>query len=127
MGVVRMREKVGYYGVLGCLIVSIISAQFLKSEWTPFILCIGIFIFAPLYRWKEWKTYSRKKKIIYGIEFVIIISTIPFLLKKGYEQMNDIAIFQGWLLVAKWLYLLFILIVVTAIAKKANGKIFVNE
>ncbi len=41
--------------------------------------------------------------------------------------MNDIAIFQGWLLVAKWLYLLFILIVVTAIAKKANRKIFVNE
>ncbi|OTW83296.1 hypothetical protein BK702_24550 [Bacillus thuringiensis serovar cameroun] len=122
-----MREKVGYYGVLGCLIVSIISVQFLKSEWTPFILCIGIVIFAPLYRWKEWKTYSRKKKIIYSIEFVIIISTIPFLLKKGYEQMNDIAIFQGWLLVAKWLYLLFILIVVTAIAKKANGKIFVNE
>ncbi|HDR3887836.1 TPA: YoqO family protein [Bacillus cereus] len=122
-----MREKIGYYGVLICLIVSIISAQFLKSEWMPVILCIGVFIFAPLYRWKEWKTYSRKKKIIYSIEFVIIISTIPFLLIKGNEQMNDIAIFQGWLLFAKWLYLLFILIAVAVIAKKVNGKIFVNE
>ncbi|MES5892850.1 MULTISPECIES: YoqO family protein [Bacillus cereus group] len=122
-----MREKIGYYGVLGCLLLSIILGQFLKSEWVPVILCIGVLIFAPLYRWKEWKTYSRKKKIIYSIEFVIIISTIPFLLIKGYEQMNDIAIFQGWLLVAKWLYLLFILIAIAVIAKKVNGKIFVNE
>ncbi|WP_242307900.1 YoqO family protein [Bacillus cereus group sp. BfR-BA-01331] len=122
-----MREKIGYYGVLGCLLLSVISGQFLKSEWVPVILCIGVLIFAPLYRWKEWKTYSRKKKIIYSIEFVIIISTIPFLLIKGYEQMNDIAIFQGWLLVAKWLYLIFTLIAVAVIAKKVNEKLFVNE
>lgn len=75
-----MREKIGYYGVLVCLLLSVISGQFLTSEWVPVILCIGIFIFAPLYRWKEWETYSRKKKIIYSVEFVIIISTIPFLL-----------------------------------------------
>lgn len=127
MEVVRMREKIGYYGVLGCLLLSIISGQFLDSEWTPVILCIGVFIFAPLYRWKEWKTYSRKKKIIFSIEFVIIISTIPFLLIKGYEQINEIAIFQGWLLLTKWLYLIFILIAVTVVAKKINGKIFANE
>ena len=127
MEVVRMREKIGYYGVLACLLLSIISGQFLNSEWTPVILCIGVFIFAPLYRWKEWKTYSRKKKIIFSIEFVIIISTIPLLLIKGYEQINEIAIFQGWLLLTKWLYLIFILIAVTVVAKKVNGKIFANE
>lgn len=68
-----------------------------------------------------------EKKIIFSIEFVIIISTIPFLLIKGYEQINEIAIFQGWLLLTKWLYLIFILIAVTVVAKKVNGKIFANE
>lgn len=127
MEVVRMREKIGYYGVLACLLLSVISGQFLKSEWVPVILCIGVLIFAPMYRWNEWKAYSRKKKIIFSIEFVIIISTIPFLLIKGYEQINEIAIFQGWLLLTKWLYLIFILIAVTVVAKKVNGKIFANE
>lgn len=126
MEVVRMREKIGYYGVLACLLLSVISGQFLKSEWVPVILCIGVLIFAPMYRWNEWKAYSRKK-IIFSIEFVIIISTIPFLLIKGYEQINEIAIFQGWLLLTKWLYLIFILIAVTVVAKKVNGKIFANE
>ena len=53
-----------------------------KSEWVPVILCIGVLIFAPMYRWDEWKAYSRKKKIVFSIEFVMIISTIPFLLLK---------------------------------------------
>lgn len=122
-----MIEKIGYYGVLACLLLSIISGQFLNSEWTPVILCIGVFIFAPLYRWKEWKTYSRKKKIIFSIEFVIIISTIPFLFIKGNEQMNEIAIFQGWLPFAKWLYLMFVLISLAVVFKKVNEKLFANE
>ncbi len=85
-GEVRMREKIGYYGVLVCLLLSVISGQFLNSEWVPVILCIGVLIFAPMYRWNEWKAYSRKKKMIFSIEFVIIISTIPFLLWNGKEM-----------------------------------------
>lgn len=61
MEVVRMREKIGYYGMLVCLLLSVISGQFLKSEWVPVILCIGVLIFAPMYRWNEWKAYSRKR------------------------------------------------------------------
>ncbi|MBE7101750.1 hypothetical protein FT637_01540 [Bacillus cereus] len=122
-----MKEKIGYYGVLVCLILSIISGQFLNSEWTPVILCIGVLIFAPLYRWKEWKTYSRKKKIVFSIEFVIVISTIPFLLGKGNEQIDEIVIFQGWLSFVKWLYLILILIVVALVTKKVNEKLFANE
>ena len=53
-------RKIGYYGVLVCLLLSIISGQFLNSEWVPVILCIGVLIFAPMYRWNEWKAYSRK-------------------------------------------------------------------
>ncbi|MCP9227022.1 YoqO family protein [Bacillus mycoides] len=118
-----MREKIGYYGVLGCLILSVISGQFLKSEWVPVILCIGVLIFAPMYRWDEWKAYSRKKKIVFSIEFVIIISTIPFLLLKGNEVIDGIVMFQGWLFIAKLLYL----ISVAVVAKKVNEKLFVNE
>ncbi|QWG75720.1 hypothetical protein EXW50_19475 [Bacillus mycoides] len=122
-----MREKIGYYGVLACLILSIISGQFLKSEWIGVILCIGVLFFAPLYRWSEWKAYSRKKKIVFSIEFVIIISTIPFLLLKANEVIDGIVMFQGWLFIAKLLYLICILIAVAVVAKKVNEKLFVNE
>ena len=122
-----MREKIGYYGVLVCLLLSVISGQFLKSEWVPVILCIGVLIFAPMYRWDEWKAYSRKKKIVFSIEFVIIISTIPFLLLKGYEIIGEIVMFQGWLFIAKLLYLICILIAIVVIAKKVNEIIFANE
>ncbi|PEM30766.1 YoqO family protein [Bacillus wiedmannii] len=122
-----MREKIGYYGVLVCLLLSVISGQFLKSEWVPIILCIGVLIFAPMYRWDEWRAYSRKKKIVFSIEFVIIISTIPFLLLKGNEIIDGIVMFQGWLFIAKLLYLICILMSVAIIAKKVNEKLFVNE
>ncbi|EJQ55815.1 hypothetical protein A6279_03930 [Bacillus wiedmannii] len=122
-----MRERIGYYGVLVCLLLSVISGQFLKSEWIPIILCIGVLIFAPMYRWDEWKAYSRKKKIVFSIEFVIIISTIPFLLLKGNEIIGEIVMFQGWLFIAKLLYLICILIAIVVIAKKVNEIIFANE
>ena len=38
------------------------------------------------------------------------------------RQIDEIAIFQGWLLLTKLLYLIFILIAVAVVAKKVNGK-----
>ncbi|OOZ86534.1 YoqO family protein [Bacillus cereus] len=122
-----MREKIGYYGVLICLLLSVISGRFLKSEWVSVILCIGVLIFAPMYRWDEWQAYSRKKKTVFSIEFVIIISTIPFLLLKGNEIIDGIVMFQGWLFIAKLLYLICILMLIAVITKKVNEKLFVNE
>ncbi len=126
-GGVRMREKIGYYGVLVCLLLSVISGQFFKSEWVPVILCIGVLIFAPMYRWNEWKSYSPKKKIVFSIEFVIIISTIPFLILRGNEIIDEIVMFQGWLFIAKLLYLICILMLVVVVTKTVNEKLFVNE
>ena len=122
-----MREKIGYYGVLVCLLLSVISGQFFKNEWVPVILCIGVLIFAPMYRWDEWTVYSRKKKIVFSIEFGIIISVIPFLLLKGNEIIDGNVMFQGWLFFAKLLYLICILIVVALVVKKVNEKLFANE
>ena len=73
--------------------------------------------FAPMYRWDEW-SIQPKKKIIFSIEFVIIISTIPFLLLKGNEIIDGIIMFQGWLFIAKLLYLMCVLIVIALVAKK---------
>lgn len=61
MEVVRMREKIGYYGMLVCLLLSVISGQFLKSEWVPVILCIGVLIFAPMYRWNGKHIVEKRK------------------------------------------------------------------
>ncbi|MGN4751984.1 YoqO family protein [Bacillus cereus] len=122
-----MRERIGYYGVLVCLLLSVISGQFLNSGWVPVILCIGVLIFAPMYRWNEWKAYSRKKNMVFSIEFIIIISMIPFLLLKGNEIIDGIVMFQGWLFIAKLLYLIYILMLVAIVTKKLNEKLFVNE
>ncbi|MBH0349234.1 MULTISPECIES: YoqO family protein [Bacillus] len=122
-----MREKIGYYGVLVCLLLSVISGQFLNSAWVPVILCIGGLVFAPMYRWDEWKAYSRKKKIVFSIEFVIIISMISFLLLTGNEIIDGIVMFQGWLFFAKLLYLICILMLVAVVTKTVNEKLFVNE
>jgi len=73
-----MREKIGYYGVLVCLLLSVISGQFLKSEWIPIILCIGVLIFAPMYRWNEWKAYSRKKKIVFSMSLSLSLAQFHF-------------------------------------------------
>ncbi|PEA05012.1 YoqO family protein [Bacillus cereus] len=122
-----MRERIGYYGVLVCLLLSVISGQLLNSGWVPVILCIGVLIFAPMYRWNEWKAYSRKKKMLFSIEFIIIISMILFLLLKGNEIIDGIVMFQGWLFIAKLLYLICILMLVAIVTKKLNEKLFVNE
>ncbi|MCU5334136.1 YoqO family protein [Bacillus cereus] len=122
-----MRERIGYYGVLVCLLLSVISGQFLNSGWVLVILCIGVLIFAPMYRWNEWKAYSRKKKMLFSIEFIIIISMILFLLLKGNEIIDGIVMFQGWLFIAKLLYLICILMLVAIVTKKLNEKLFVNE
>ncbi len=73
------------------------------------------------------KHIAEKRKIVFSIEFVMIISTIPFLLLKGNEIIDGIVMFQGWLFITKLLYLICILILVAVIAKKVNEKLFVNE
>ncbi len=73
-----MREKIGYYGVLVCLLLSVISGQFLKSEWIPIILCIGVLIFAPMYRWNEWKAYSRKRKLFSALSLSLSLAQFHF-------------------------------------------------
>lgn len=80
-----------------------------------------------MYRWNEWKAYSRKKKMVFSIEFIIIISMIPFLLLKGNEIIDGLVMFQGWLFIAKLIYLICILMLVAIVTKKLNEKLFVNE
>lgn len=65
--------------------------------------------------------------MVFSIEFIIIISMIPFLLLKGNEIIDGIVMFQGWLFIAKLLYLICILMLVAIVTKKLNEKLFVNE
>ncbi|MEN1934379.1 YoqO family protein [Paenibacillus sp. 102] len=122
-----MKEKIGFYGVLICLIVSIISSRFIDSDWIAVLITVVTLIFVLLYRGAEWKTYSRKKKIILIVEFVVLMSTLPFILMEGGKQMNTMPIFQGWLSFAKLLYLIAILIIVGIIVTKVNGKLLVDN
>ncbi|MBC6971977.1 hypothetical protein H9I32_05900 [Bacillus sp. Xin] len=122
-----MQEKIGFYGVLTCLIVFIISSRFIENDWIVAMITIVGLIFALLYRWDEWKTYSRKKKLVLSAEFVILVTTLPFILMEGGKQMNTMPIFQGWLSIAKLLYLIVILVVIGIIVTKVNGKLLVNE
>ncbi|MCI0764594.1 YoqO family protein [Bacillus sp. TL12] len=122
-----MKEKIGFYGILTCLIVSIISSRFIESDWIVAMITIVGLIFALLYRWDEWKTYSRKKKLVLSAEFVILVTILPFILMEGGKQMNTMPIFQGWLYIDKSLYSIVVLVVIGIIVTKVNGKLLVNE
>ncbi|KEK25808.1 YoqO family protein [Bacillus gaemokensis] len=121
-----MKKKIGFYGVMICFLLSIILRSFIDSDWIAVILAVGV-VCAFVGRWDELKTYSRKKKIVLGIEFVILVSTLPFILMAGNKQINRMPIFQGWLFFAELVYLLVILLVVGIIVTKINKKILVDD
>ncbi len=77
-----MREKIGYYGVLVCLLLSVISGQFLNSDWVPAILCIGVLIFASMYRWNEWKAYSRKRNLFSVSSLSLLLAQFRFSIER---------------------------------------------
>ncbi|CAI8793505.1 hypothetical protein EMIT019CA3_11023 [Bacillus pseudomycoides] len=68
-----------------------------------------------------------KKKIVLGIEFVILIATVPFILLEGGRQMDMMPIFQGWLSFARLVYLLIILGIVGMIVTKVNKKLLLGD
>ncbi len=122
-----MFKKIGFYGVMTYLIVSIISSRFIESDWIAVMIAVVGLIFALLYRRGEWKTYGRKKKLILSVEYVVLMSTLPFILMEGGKQMNTMQILQGWLSFPKLLYLIAILIIVGIIVTKVNGKLLVDN
>ena len=58
-----MREKIGYYGVLVCLLLSVISGQFLNSAWVPVILCIGVLVLLLCIAGTSGKHTAEKRKL----------------------------------------------------------------
>ncbi|PEJ29750.1 YoqO family protein [Bacillus pseudomycoides] len=121
-----MKEKIGFYGLMGCFAIGLILKYFIESDWIDTIYAVG-FIFAVLYCWDEFRAYTRKKKIVLGIEFVILIATVPFILLEGGRQMDMMPIFQGWLSFARLVYLLIILGIVGMIVTKVNKKLLLGD
>ncbi|AIK36543.1 MULTISPECIES: YoqO family protein [Bacillus] len=121
-----MKEKIAFYGLMGCFAIGLILKYFIESDWIDTIYAVG-FIFAVLYCWDEFRAYTRKKKIVLGIEFVILIATVLFILLEGGRQMDMMPIFQGWLSFARLVYLLIILGIVGMIVTKVNKKLLLGD
>lgn len=56
-----MKEKIGFYGLMGCFAIGLILKYFIESDWIDIIYAVG-FIFAVLYRWDEFRAYTRKRR-----------------------------------------------------------------
>ena len=68
-----MREKIGYYGCARLFaIISCYFRQFLKQCMGASYIMLGVLVFAPMYRWDEWKVYSQKKENCFQHRFGII-------------------------------------------------------
>ena len=119
-------RKIGYYAVLVCLLLSVISGQFLNSEWVPVILCIGVLILLLCIAGMNGKHIVEKEN---GFQHRICHYNQhnSVLLWKENEIIDGIVMFQGWLFIAKMLYLICILMLVVVVTKIVNEKLFVNE
>ncbi|WP_312860816.1 YoqO family protein [Bacillus paramycoides] len=98
---------------MSCSLLIILS-QFTHNEWISIIPVFG-FVFILLYHGDEMKQYSKK---IVGIMIGIIVVfsiVIVFLLIKGQERMEQMSIFQDWIVSAKGLYILIVVVIFSRI------------
>ncbi|WP_020059215.1 YoqO family protein [Bacillus sp. 123MFChir2] len=121
-----MAKKVGFYGLMGSLILSIILNHRIAGNWINIVFITGI-IFALLYRWDDIRKLSKKKKLIFTIEFIILVPTVAFLLIEGQKKMADMSLFQEWLFLAKFIYIFVILIVSGMIVSTVNRKLLLHD
>lgn len=56
-----MFKKIGFYGVMTYLIVSIISSRFIESDWIAVMIAVVGLIFALLYRRENGKHMAEKR------------------------------------------------------------------
>lgn len=121
-----MVKKIGFYGLIGSFILSIILNQLIESNWINIVLVAGI-IFALLYRWDDIGNFTLKKKLIFTTEFMILVPTVAFLLIEGQKKMAAMPLFQEWLFLAKFIYIFAILIVSGMIVSTVNRKLLCDD
>lgn len=105
-----MRKKIGFWGfIISCSLLIILS-QFTNNAWVSIIPVFG-FVFILLYNWDDMKQYSKKSiGIMIGIT-VVCSFFVGFLLIEGQKQMEKMSIFQEWMLSAKGLYIVIIVVI----------------
>lgn len=121
-----MAKRISFYGLIGCFILSISLNHLIGSNWIKVIFVAGI-IFALLYRWDDIRKLSKKKKLVFTIEFIILTPTVAFLLIEGQKKMAAMSLFQEWLFLAKFIYILVILIVSGLIVSTVNRKLLLYD
>lgn len=121
-----MAKKIGFYGLMGSLILSIILNHRIAGNWINIVFIAGI-IFALLYRWDDIRNLSKKKKLIFTIEFIILVPTVAFLLIEGQKKMAAMTFFQEWLFLAKFIYIFAILIVFGMFVSTVNRKLLLHD
>ncbi|SFI62351.1 MULTISPECIES: YoqO family protein [unclassified Bacillus (in: firmicutes)] len=121
-----MAKKIGFYGLIGCIILSIILNHLIESNWINIVIVAGI-IFALLYRWDDIRNLNKKKKLIFTIEFIILVPTVAFLLIEGQKKLAAMSLFQEWLFLAKFIYIFVILIVSGMIVSTVNRKLSLHD
>lgn len=121
-----MAKKIGFYGLMGSLILSIILNHRIAGNWINIVFIAGI-IFALLYRWDDIRNLNKKKKLIFTIEFIILVPTVAFLLIEGQKKMAAMTFFQEWLFLAKFIYIFAILIVSGMIVSTVNRKSLLHD
>ncbi|MDC2864772.1 MULTISPECIES: YoqO family protein [unclassified Bacillus (in: firmicutes)] len=121
-----MAKKIGFYGLIGCFILSIILNHRIAGNWINIVFIVGI-IFSLLYRWDDIRNLSKKKKLIFTIEYIILVPTVAFLLLEGQKKMAVMSLFQEWLFLAKFIYIFVILIVSGMIVSTVNRKLLLHD
>ncbi|NPC93453.1 hypothetical protein HOO54_14720 [Bacillus sp. WMMC1349] len=114
-----MMKKIGFYGFLSSVLLNI----FLTDNFVSDVMSIASFVFILMYMWDLIKKDTIKVIVLKGIMVIISTFLLVFVIMKGQKFISSLAFLNGWETIAKIVYILFVLILISIPISYINNKL----
>ncbi|MDA1477356.1 YoqO family protein [Bacillus changyiensis] len=114
-----MIEKIGLYGFLSSVLLNI----FLTDNFVSDLMSIASFVFILLYLWDLIKKDTVHVLVLKGITVVISAFLLAFVIMEGQKFISSFTFLNGWETLAKIVYILFVLILISIPISYINNKL----
>ncbi|WP_253907798.1 YoqO family protein [Bacillus sp. WMMC1349] len=112
-------KKIGFYGFLSSVLLNI----FLTDNFVSDVMSIASFVFILMYMWDLIKKDTIKVIVLKGIMVIISTFLLVFVIMKGQKFISSLAFLNGWETIAKIVYILFVLILISIPISYINNKL----
>ncbi|MDA7027705.1 YoqO family protein [Bacillus sp. CLL-7-23] len=114
-----MIKKIGFYGFLSSVLLNI----FLTDSFVSDVMSIASFVFILLYMWDLIKKETVKVLVLKGIMVVISAFLLAFVIMEGQKFISSLTFLNGWEILEKIIYILFMLILISIPISYINNKL----